>query len=107
MSHIDEVLSFADNIQPVAILECDSAAPEDMEIIRVNDAFFELLNSPTRVLYKYNPLDIVYERDRWKIVESIKEAIDKKTSAECESLKRSSKSSGRHCIIRQASRAVC
>ena len=84
MRHIDEVLSFADNIQPVAILECDSAAPEDMEIIRVNDAFFELLNSPTRVLYKYNPLDIVYERDRWKIVESIKEANDKKTSAECE-----------------------
>ncbi len=84
MTHIDEVLGFADNTQPVAIIECDAHMPEDVEIIRVNDAFFELLNSPTRVLYKYNPLDIVYERDRWKIVESLRETIETKASAECE-----------------------
>ena len=84
MSHIDEVLNIAGNSQPVAIIECDAQAPEDSEIIRVNDAFFELLNSPTRVLYKYNPLDIVYERDRWKIVESLREAIESKSQTECE-----------------------
>ena len=84
MSHIDEVIGFAHNSQPIAVVECDIQSPEDLEIIRVNDAFFELLNSPTRVLYKYNPLDIVYERDRWKIVESLKSAVESKSSAECE-----------------------
>ena len=84
MNHIDEVIGFAHNSQPIAVVECDTESPEELEIIRVNDAFFELLNSPTRVLYKYNPLDIVYERDRWKIVDSIKTAIETKGNSECE-----------------------
>ena len=84
MNHIDEVIGFAHNSQPIAVVECDTLTFEEIEIIRVNDAFFELLNSPTRVLYKYNPLDIVYERDRWKIVDSIKTAIETKGTSECE-----------------------
>ena len=84
MSRIDEMLMFSKNSQPVAVIECDSVLPEDVEIIRVNDAFFEMLNSPTRVLYKYDPLEIVYEKDRWKVVETIRDAINSKASAECE-----------------------
>ena len=84
MAHIDEMLVFTDNLQPVAIVECDSSMPEDMEVIRVNDAFFEMLNSPSHVLYNYSPLDIVYEKDRWKIVETIRTAIQTRGSAECE-----------------------
>ena len=84
MSLINSKVVFTDNLSPAAVIECDIYDPEDMEIIRVNDAFFELLNSPSRVLYKYNPMDIVYEKDRWKIVETAREAIDSMGTAECE-----------------------
>ena len=84
MSKIDEQMMFSGDHLPSAVLECDIYDPEDLEIIRVNDAFFELLNSPSRVLYKYNPLDIVYEKDRWKIIESIRTAVETQGSAECE-----------------------
>lgn len=84
MSRIDEILLHSDNAMPMAIIEFDLQSTEDVEIIRVNDAFFELLNSPTHVLYKYNPLEIVYEKDRWKIIETIKEVIQTKQPHDCE-----------------------
>ncbi len=84
MSRIDNDLIFTDNLCPAAVFECDVQDTEDMEIIRVNDAFFEMLNSPSRVLYKYNPLDIVYEKDRWKIIETIRQAVATKQICECE-----------------------
>lgn len=81
---IDKALAQTNNAQPVIIFECDMHSPEELEVIRVNDAFLELLNSPTHVLYKYDPLQIVYEKDRDNIIEAIKEAIRLKASAECE-----------------------
>ena len=84
MSKIDELLTITDNLKPAAVVECDTEMPEDMEVIRVNDAFFEMLNSPAHVLYNYSPLNIVYDKDRWKVVETFKEAINKKGAASCE-----------------------
>lgn len=84
-SHSQIEVLFNNVLQAVALYEYSG---EKIELLRVNDAFYDLIGYEDTIQCYDAPLNLIDQKHRQTVLESFQRAIDTKDKSECEYIKR-------------------